>query len=239
MFLCVMHARRHTYIVPYMYCTPTEWMYAMEQLIKIIILHHSPRWYSTQQSCDVVVSNPPNKNVNISSWTSISDIEYLDSASCAFNNNVSKSFLSSSSSFLLRLLIICSTRLSSSLRCWRAWNALKGCIQVHNLGSAKNATSPACSKNDVTAYRDRKINHTAICLDKNVAHDNYSFLVQTICHYYWTFYIPKVIWPWLKRGPFWKSEHQLCTGKMTPINDARKDTSNLDLMMQCTLLHWT
>lgn len=156
-----------------------QWL--QEQPLNIIILQHSPRWYSTQQSCDVMVSNPPNKNVNISSWTSISDIEYLDSSSCAFNNNVKKSFLSSSSSFLLRLLIICSTRLSRSLRCWWAWNALKGCIQVHNLGSAKNATSPACSKNDVTAYRSRKINCTVICLDKNVAHDKYSLLVQTIC----------------------------------------------------------
>ena len=81
------------------------------------VLLYSPRWYKIQHSCDVVVSNPANKKARISSCTSTSVSLYLDSGSCALNNNVNKSLLSSPSSSPWRCLIICLTRLSRTLWC--------------------------------------------------------------------------------------------------------------------------
>lgn len=114
---------------------------------------YSPRWYKTQHSCDVVVSNPANKNARISSCTSWSVSLYFDSGSRALNNKVNKSFLLLPSSLHWRCLMICLTRLSRTLWCWWTWNALKGCLQDQSFGNTKKAISPACLRNEFTAYK--------------------------------------------------------------------------------------
>lgn len=150
---------------------------------------YSPRSYKTQHSCDVVVSNPANKNARISSCTSWSVSLYFDSGSRALNNKVNKSFLLSASSSHWRCLMICLTRLSRTLWCWWTWNALKGCLQDQSFGNTKKAISPACLRNEFTAYNDRKRNYIQHSYTETFSVSDDNIYILNFCRtFLWIFF---------------------------------------------------